>query len=68
MAHATMTFQEWGTSLAPAAAEVVRRYLELFIDDMTTAELIGAYRKLIDLEQATDAEECALLDLLAGLS
>jgi len=45
-------------------ANIARQYIETFEYDMSTAELIGAYRKLIDLKQATDDEECALLDLL----
>lgn len=49
-------------------ANVIRNYVTRFSHDMTTAELIGAYRKLVDTGVSTDAEECALLDLLRPLA
>lgn len=54
-------------SITKRHAQTVRRYLNAFANDMTTAELIGAYRKLVDTGESTDAEECALLDLLAPM-
>lgn len=54
-----------GTLINPNATNAVRVYLAYFADSMTTAELIGAYRKLIDNGHATEAEECAFLDLIA---
>lgn len=61
-----ISIQEWGDKVNQSAAEVVRNYIIIFNDDMTSAELIGAYRKIIELGQATDAEECAFLDLIAS--
>jgi len=49
-------------------AHLIRAYLGRYRLDMTTAELIGCYRKLVDTSVSTDEEECALLDLLVPLS
>lgn len=49
------------------SANLVRDYIleyHFIRNEMTTAELIGAYQKLVDTGFATDADECALLDLL----
>lgn len=51
-------------SIHRGKAYVARKYLINFGDELSTAELIGCYRKIIDSGCATDEEECAFLDLV----
>lgn len=51
-------------SIHKGKAYVARKYLINFQDELSTAELIGCYRKIVDSGCATDEEECALLDLI----
>lgn len=51
-------------SIFKVDAAIARKYLNNFKCNMSSAELIGCYRKIIDSGCATDAEECAFLDLI----